>query len=69
MVFEGNEDIRADLLSWLQTKETNNVPLRRATRANTRDADKGDGTNSKLPNTSKDTPHSLYHLEMRLIQI
>ena len=44
MVFEGNEDIRADLLNWLQTRQTSSVPVRRTTRTSTRDADKGDGT-------------------------
>jgi hypothetical protein len=58
MVFEGSEDIRADLLSWLQTRQSSSVPMRRTTRASTRDADKGDGTNSEPSNTSDDTPVS-----------
>jgi hypothetical protein len=58
MVFEGNEDIRADLLSWLQTKQTSNVPVRRTTRASARDADEGNGTSSEQLPASKDTPIS-----------
>jgi hypothetical protein len=55
MVFEGNEDIRADLLSWLQTKQTSSVPVRRTTRATARDADEGDGTSSEQSPASEDT--------------
>jgi hypothetical protein len=58
MVFEGNEDIRADLLSWLQTRQTSSVPVRRTTRATARDADKGDGTSSEQSPASEDTPIS-----------
>jgi hypothetical protein len=29
MVFEGNEDIRADLLSWLKNRQTSSVPVGR----------------------------------------
>jgi hypothetical protein len=31
MVFEGNEDIRADIFSWLQTRQTSSIPVRRTT--------------------------------------
>jgi hypothetical protein len=55
MVFEGNEDIRADLLSWLQTRQTSTVPLRKTTRASARDADKGDGTSVEQSPASEDT--------------
>jgi hypothetical protein len=55
MVFEGNEDIRADLLSWLQTRQMSNVPVRKTTRASARDADKGDGTSSEQSPASEDT--------------
>ena len=55
MVFEGNEGIRVDLLSWLQTKQMNSVLVRRTTRASTRDADEGDGISSKQSPASKDT--------------
>jgi hypothetical protein len=58
MVFEGNEDIRADLLSWLQTKQTSSVPVRRTTRATVRDAYEGDGTSSEQSPASEDTPLS-----------
>jgi hypothetical protein len=58
MVFEGNEDIRADLLSWLQTKQMSSVPVRRTTRASARDADEGDGISSKQSPASEDIPVS-----------
>jgi hypothetical protein len=58
MVFEGNEDIRADLLSWLQTRQTSNILVKRKTRSTTRDADKGNGTSSEQSPTSEDTPVS-----------
>jgi hypothetical protein len=58
MVFEGNEDIRADLLSWLQTRQTSNILVKRKTRSTTRDADKGDGTSSEQSPASEDTPVS-----------
>jgi hypothetical protein len=58
MVFEGNEDIRADLLSWLQTRQTSSVPVRRTTRATAWDADEGDGTSSEQSPASEDTPVS-----------
>jgi hypothetical protein len=58
MVFEGNENIRADLLSWLQTRQTSSVPVRRTTRATARDADEGDGTSSEQSHASEDTPVS-----------
>jgi hypothetical protein len=47
MVFEENEDIRADLLSWLQTRQTSTIPVRRTTRASARGADEGDGTSAE----------------------
>jgi hypothetical protein len=58
MVFEGNEDIRADLLSWLQTRQTNSILVRRTIRATARDADEGDGTSSEQSPASEDTPIS-----------
>jgi hypothetical protein len=54
MVFEGNEDIRADLLNWLQTRQTSTVPLRRTTRASAKDADEGDGTSAEQSPTLED---------------
>jgi hypothetical protein len=58
MAFEGNEDIRADLLSWLQTRQTSTVSVRRTTRATTRDTDIDDGTSSEQSPASEDTPVS-----------
>jgi hypothetical protein len=58
MVFEGNEDIRANLLSWLQTRQTSSVLVRRTTRATARDADKGNGTSLEQSPASEDTPVS-----------
>jgi hypothetical protein len=58
MVFEGNEDIRADLLSWLQTRQTSSILVKRTTRATARDADEGDGTSSEQSAASEDTPVS-----------
>jgi hypothetical protein len=58
MVFEGNEDIRADLLSWLQTRQTSSVPVRRTTRATARAADEGNETSSEQSPASEDTPLS-----------
>jgi hypothetical protein len=58
MAFEGNEDIRANLLSWLQTKQTSSVPVRRTTRATARDVDVGDGTSSEQSPALEDTPIS-----------
>ena len=58
MVFEGNEDIRANLLNWLQTRKTNNVPVRRTTRATVRDADKGNSISSEQSPASEDIPIS-----------
>jgi hypothetical protein len=55
MVCEGNEDIRADLLSSLQTRQTSSVPLRRTTRATTRHADEGDDTSEEQSPASEDT--------------
>jgi hypothetical protein len=55
MVFEGNEDIPADLLSWLQTRQTSTVLVRRTTRASARDADEGDGTSAEQSPASEDT--------------
>jgi hypothetical protein len=58
LVFEENEDIRANLLSWLQTRQTSSVPVMRTTRATARDADEGDGTSSEQSPVSEDTPVS-----------
>jgi hypothetical protein len=58
MVFKGNEDIRADILSWLQTRQTSSVPVKRTTRATARDADEGDGTSSEQSPASEDIPVS-----------
>jgi hypothetical protein len=59
MVFEGNQEIRSDLLSWLQSKQTSGVSMRRTTRSTARDANEGDGTSSEPSNTSEDSPVSL----------
>jgi hypothetical protein len=56
MVFEGNQEIRSDLSSWLQSKQMSGIPMRRATRSSARDANEGDGTNSEPSNTSEDSP-------------
>jgi hypothetical protein len=58
LVFEGNEDIRADLLTWLQTRQTSSIPVRRTTRATVRDANEGNGTSSEQSLASEDTPFS-----------
>jgi hypothetical protein len=45
-------------LSWLETKQTSSVLVRRTTRASARDADEGDGISSKQSPASEDTPVS-----------
>jgi hypothetical protein len=56
MVFEGNQEIRSDLLSWLQSRQTSGVPMRRTTRSSIRDVDEGDGTSSEPSNILEDSP-------------
>jgi hypothetical protein len=45
MVFEGNQEIRSSLLSWLQSNHQG-VPMRRTTRAGARVADEDNDTSS-----------------------
>jgi hypothetical protein len=58
MVFEGNQEIRSDLLNWLQSRQTSGVSMRTTTRSSVRDADEGAGTSLKPSNTSEDSPIS-----------
>ena len=59
MVFKRNQEIRSDLLNWLQSRQTNNVPMRKTTRSNVKDADEGAGTSLEPSNTLEDSPVSL----------
>jgi hypothetical protein len=58
MVFEGNQDMRLQLLSWMEAREGSSRGQKRSTRAGGKDEAGGDGSSSRTSNTSKENPSS-----------
>jgi hypothetical protein len=57
-VFEGNQDIRLQLLSSVEEKEGSSRGRKRSARAGGKDEAGGDGSNSGTSNTSEENPSS-----------